>query len=373
MTIMEDSILSTTGLCYSYQSGPFALRDVTLEISRGRKIAFLGPNGAGKSTLFLHFNGILRPKAGEVRYDGAPLKYDQGSLAALRQDVAIVLQNPDDQIFSSTVEEDVAFGPMNLDLPREEVEERVAEALALTGMSELRERPTQQLSFGQRKRVAIAGALAMRPKVLVMDEPTAGLDGHMVGEIMELTDKLNGQGMTIVISTHDVDMAYSWADSVHVLNRGRLVFSGTPEGFFNCPREVNAVKLVQPTMYEVNRLVMASLNLPEHPHPKTSSELLAKMSRCSPGRLFVQQNGSRSEGVPKHATAGIYGPMHRAAAATGELNVEYSYNGLEGCLGEVMLGRDALLVLDPGLKGQVMKRLDRLAKVFGRQIEVLWV
>src|SRR5690554_3587514 len=106
--LLEDSLLSTIGLSHPYQRGRLAFRDVTLEISRGRKIAFLGPNGAGKSTLFLHFNGILRPKAGEVRYDGAPLKYDQGSLAALRQDVAIVLQNPDDQIFSSTVEEDVA-------------------------------------------------------------------------------------------------------------------------------------------------------------------------------------------------------------------------------------------------------------------------
>lgn len=333
----------------------------------------MGANGAGKSTLFLHFNGILRPRSGEVLLGGRPLGYKAKELSTVRQQVALVLQNPDDQIFSSTVEEDVAFGPMNLGLPRAEIDVRVAEALALTGMSAMRERSTQQLSFGQRKRVAIAGALAMRPQVLVMDEPTAGLDAHMVGEIMELTDKLNGQGMTIVISTHDVDMAYSWSDSVHVLDHGRSVFSGTPEGFFNRPREVNAAGLVQPTMYEVNRLAMASLDLPEHPHPKTSSELLAKMGRCRPGRLFIQQDGGNPKDVPKHATAGIYGPMHRAAAAAGELNIEYSYNGLEGCLGEVMLGRDALLVLDPGLKGQVERRLERLEKVFGRRIEALWV
>lgn len=358
-------------LTYSY-GDTVALRNVSMRIAKGQKATLLGANGAGKSTLFLHFNGILRPRSGEVLFDGRPLSYKAKDLSAVRQRVAVVLQNPDDQIFSSTVEEDIAFGPMNLGLPRSEVDERVAEALALTGMTAMRERSTQQLSFGQRKRVAIAGALAMRPQVLVMDEPTAGLDAHMVGEIMELTDKLNAQGMTIVISTHDVDMAYSWSDSVHVLDHGRSVFSGTPEGFFNRPREVNAAGLVQPTMYEVNRLAMASLDLPEHPHPKTSSELLAKMSRCRPGRLFVQQ-ASRSEGVPYHATAGIYGPMHRAAAAAGELNIEYSYNGLEGCLGEVMLGRDALLVLDPGLKGQVERRLERLERVFGRRIEVIWV
>ena len=146
----------------------------------------------------------------------------------------------------------------------------------LTGLMAVRERSSQQLSYGQRKRVALAGALAMRPKVLIMDEPTAGLDTQMVGELMELTDKLNEQGMTIILSTHDVDMAYNWADSVHVLDKGRLVFSGTPEGFFSRPRVVYETGLVLPTLYELNRLTMAALELPDHPHPKSSSELLAK-------------------------------------------------------------------------------------------------
>lgn len=364
-------VLDARNVSYAYGGKTLALQDVSLRIARGSKATILGANGAGKSTLFLHFNGILRPRSGEILFDGAPISYRAKDLGAIRERVAVVLQNPDDQIFSSTVEEDVAFGPMNLGIPRSEVDKRTEEALTLTGLSKMRERSTQQLSFGQRKRVALAGALAMRPQVLVMDEPTAGLDTHMVGEIMELTDKLNEQGMTIVISTHDVDLAYCWSDSVHVLDRGRAVFSGTPEGFFNRPRDVNDAGLVVPSMYEINRLAMASLDLPEHPHPKTSSELLAKMSKCRPGRLFVDQGGNGGS-APPHATAGIYGPMHRAAAAAGELNIEYSYNGLEGCLGEVLLGRDAVLVLDPGLKSQVERKLDRLDKVFGQRIETLW-
>jgi len=363
-------IIETRSISYAYHRRDVALREVSLKIGRGHKTVILGANGAGKSTLFLHFNGVLRPAEGEVLVDGVPLSYRNRDLTKVREKVAVVLQNPDDQIFSTTVEEDVAFGPLNLGLPRSEVEARVEEALALTGLAALRERPSQQLSYGQRKRVALAGALAMRPEVLVLDEPTAGLDAQMVVEIMELTDKLAEQGMTIVISTHDVDAAYDWADSVHVLDRGRLVFSGTPEGFFSRPREVCEAGLVVPKMYELNRLTMAALELPEHPHPKSASELLAKTRRGPSGRLHIR---TRTDDEPLPSiTTGIYGPAHRGTAAAQGPHVEYPYNGLEGCLGEVLLGRDAVLLLDPGLTERAKKKIDRLEKVFGRKPEVLW-
>lgn len=367
----SDWIIETRGIGYAYHRRTVALREVSVKIGRGHKTAILGANGAGKSTLFLHFNGILRPSEGEVLVDGVPISYRSRDLSRVREKVAVVLQNPDDQIFSSTVEEDVAFGPLNLGLPRPEVEERVEDALALTGLAELRERPSQQLSFGQRKRVALAGALAMRPEVLVMDEPTAGLDAQIVGEMMELTDKLAERGMTIVLSTHDVDAAYDWADSVHVLDRGRLVFSGTPEGFFSRPREVYEAGLVLPKMYELNRLTMAALELPEHPHPKSAVELLAKTGRGPTGRLWIE-TGTNGRERPPPVTTGIYGPAHRGSEAARGPRVEYPYNGLEGCLGEVLLGRDAVLLLDPGLAGRARKKLDRLEKVFGRRIEVRW-
>ncbi|MDD1770761.1 MAG: energy-coupling factor ABC transporter ATP-binding protein, partial [Methanomassiliicoccales archaeon] len=201
---MNEAILETKGLNFAYANGTVALKDVSVTVPRGKKTVLLGSNGSGKSTLFLHFNGVLKPRSGEVLYGGKRLSYDAKSLARLREDVAVVLQNPDDQIFSTTVEEDVAFGPLNLGLERKEVERRVEEALFLVDLEAVRERPTQQLSFGQRKRVALAGALAMKPKVLMMDEPTAGLDSRMVHEVLELADELNQTGMTVLMSTHDV-------------------------------------------------------------------------------------------------------------------------------------------------------------------------
>jgi cobalt/nickel transport system ATP-binding protein len=369
-------IIEVQEVNFEYNRATKALQDVSLRIGRGQKTVILGANGAGKSTLFLHFNGVLRPTAGTVWFEGKPLDYGHRGLVAIREQISVVLQNPDDQIFSTTVEEDVAFGPLNLELSRKEVDERVEEALSLTGLSRMRERQTQQLSYGQRKRVAHAGALAMRPKVLIMDEPTAGLDTQMIGELMELTDKLNEQGMTVVLSTHDVDMAYNWADSVHVLDKGRLVFSGTPEGFFSKPRVVYETGLVLPTLYELNRLTMAALERPDHPHPKSTSELLAKTRDGPLGRLWVHVcngSGGLSNGPSPETTAGIYGPASRCIADKVPMNLEYPYNGLEGCLGEVLLGRDAVLILDPGLKGRVTKKLDRLEKVFGRKIETTWM
>ena len=220
--------------------------------------------------MFLHFNGTFVLK-GEVRYNDVPLRYDQRSLALLRQDIAMVLQNPDDQIFSSTVEEDVAFGPMNLGLERAEVERRVDVSLHLVGMEGLRSRPTQQLSFGQRKRVSLAGALAMRPKVLIMDEPTAGLDSEMVHELLELSDELNHAGMTMIMSTHDIETAYEWADEMVVLIGGEVVFSGTPEDLFDRHMLLDRLRIVYPYAVRMNQQLHYRTGRPERPFPHLGS------------------------------------------------------------------------------------------------------
>ena len=167
-------ILEARDLTYSYEKkdgSPMSLKGVSLGIRPGVRTVILGANGAGKSTLFYHFNGVFKPKSGEVLYRGIPLCYDKEILYQLREDIAVVVQNPDEQIFSSTVEEDVAFGPMNQNLHPSIVEGRIQDSLFKVGMEEFRYRPTTQLSFGQKKRVAIAGALAMEPKVLILDEP----------------------------------------------------------------------------------------------------------------------------------------------------------------------------------------------------------
>ena len=201
-------ILEARDVSYSYEKkdgSPMSLKGVSLGIRPGIRTVILGANGAGKSTLFYHFNGVFKPKSGEILYRGIPLCYDKEVLYQLREDIAVVVQNPDEQIFSSTVEEDVAFGPMNQNLHPSIVEERIRDSLFKVGMEEFRYRPTTQLSFGQKKRVAIAGALAMEPKVLILDEPTAGLDPQMSQEVMELVDQMCMTGTTVMDDCDHLD------------------------------------------------------------------------------------------------------------------------------------------------------------------------
>lgn len=207
---MSDGIIRTVDLVYWYSGNDRpSLDKVNITIRKGVKTVILGANGAGKSTLFYHFNGVYEPSSGTVEFDGERVRHKRKALRTLRSRVSVVLQNPDDQIFGQTVEEDVGYGPSNLGLPEEEVKRRVDRALDLVGLNEFRDRNTMKLSYGQRKRLALAGALAMEPEVLVMDEPTAGLDPQMALELMELAEQLHHNGTTVVISTHDVDLAYA--------------------------------------------------------------------------------------------------------------------------------------------------------------------
>jgi cobalt/nickel transport system ATP-binding protein len=226
------NIIETKNITYLYPDGTEALKNVNFSASKGKIIMLMGPNGAGKSTLFLHFNGILRPTSGSLEIDGVPVSYQRRDLMKLRQKVGIVFQNPDDQLFAPTVREDVAFGPLNIDLPEEEVELRVKEALKRVDMEGFEERPPHYLSGGQKKRVAIAGILAMRPDIMVLDEPTSGLDPKGAFQIMKLLCKLNREGITIIIATHDVDIVPIYAHEVYVINEGEILKKGTPQEVF---------------------------------------------------------------------------------------------------------------------------------------------
>jgi len=217
------TILETRGIEYAYADGTRALSNVSLTIEEGRKIALVGPNGAGKSTLMLMFNGILRPDAGEVLFRNERLDYDSRSLRKVRQRVGMVFQNSDDQLFAPTVYQDVAFGPVNLRFPPEKVKRYVGYALQYVGLSGYERRPPHHLSGGEKKRAAIAGILAMEPEVMILDEPTSNLDPATSEEIMEMLDELNLGGKTLIISTHDVDLAYRWADEVVLMKDGGLM------------------------------------------------------------------------------------------------------------------------------------------------------
>ena len=244
-------MLEVKDLKYSYNKDYQALKGVSLKVERGEMVALLGKNGAGKSTLFLHLNGIYEPDEGKVFIDGEELKYDKKSLLKFRQKVGIVFQNPDDQIFAPTVEEDVAFGPLNLGLPMEEVQNRVKESLARVGMSGFEKKAPHHLSGGQKKRVAIAGILAMKPEVMVLDEPTAGLDPQGVTDLSRLLDELNEEGITILISTHEVDLVPNYANKVFVLVDGLLIGEGTPKEIFAQPEILEQANLKVPIVTEL--------------------------------------------------------------------------------------------------------------------------
>ncbi|MBQ2832289.1 ATP-binding cassette domain-containing protein [Methanobrevibacter sp.] len=244
-------MLEVKNIKYSYNSKYQALKGVSLKVERGEMVSLLGKNGAGKSTLFLHLNGIYEPEEGKVFIDGEELKYDKKSLLKFRQKVGIVFQNPDDQIFAPTVEEDVAFGPLNLGLSMEEVQDRVEEALARVGMSGFEKTAPHHLSGGQKKRVAIAGILAMKPEVMVLDEPTAGLDPQGVVDLSKLLKELNEEGITIIISTHEVDLVPDYASKVFVLVDGLLIGEGTPKEIFSQPDILETANLKVPIVTEL--------------------------------------------------------------------------------------------------------------------------
>ena len=244
-------MLEVKNIKYSYNSDYQALKGVSLKVEKGEMVALLGKNGAGKSTLFLHLNGIYQPDEGQVFIDGEELKYDKKSLLKFRQKVGIVFQNPDDQIFAPTVEEDVAFGPLNLGLSMEEVQDRVEEALSRVGMSGFEKTAPHHLSGGQKKRVAIAGILAMKPEVMVLDEPTAGLDPQGVVDLSILLNELNDEGITIVISTHEVDLVPNYAKRVFVMVDGLLIAEGTPKEIFAKPEILEQANLKVPIVTDL--------------------------------------------------------------------------------------------------------------------------
>ena len=368
------TVIETENITYYYEGAEKPSMDgVSIKIRKGVKTVILGSNGAGKSTLFYHFNGVVKPKTGTVKVMGEPVSYRKKGLKELRSKVAVVLQNPDDQIFGQTVEGDVAYGPRNMKLPEEEVKERVEEALFQTGLGELREKNTMQLSYGQRKRLALAGALAMKPEVLIMDEPTAGLDPQMALELMELAEQLHHNGTTIVLSTHDVDLAYAWADEIHVLRRGKLIYSGPSEGFYCDPIAVHSTGVMQPSMFVMNDNLAKMRGVDPAPYPWTESQLISKMVSGTKGSLtIVPVDGKVPENIESilgcGKKTGVYGTVIRRLLHDSDHLADYMFNGYEACMGECLMGKDALLLCDKDCLDLVEDKI-KVLKTFGSDIK----
>lgn len=255
MNSMKKPIIELKNVSYIYASSKTkALDNINIEIYPGEKIAILGANGAGKSTVFKNLNGILKPSSGEVLIKGE--RISKKTIIKVRQTVGIVFQNPDDQIIAPTVEQDIAFGPINMGLSEEEVGSRVKEAIELVNISGLEDRSPHHLSGGQKKLVAIAGILAMRPEVIVLDEPTAGLDPFSASEIMKVMDRMNRElGITIILSSHDVDIIPLFAERVYVLHHGRLEAEGTAKEIFKDKDLVEQAHLRMPRIADVFKLL----------------------------------------------------------------------------------------------------------------------
>ena len=246
---MSNTILKTQELRFSYQEesipAPIVLDGVDLEIQAGSFVAVLGHNGSGKSTLAKHLNAILLPTGGKVYVDGIDTA-DEDKLLDIRRTVGMVFQNPDNQIVANVVEEDVAFAPENLGVPPDEIRRRVDDALKAVGMYEYREHAPHLLSGGQKQRVAIAGVIAMRPRCIVLDEPTAMLDPIGRSEVLKTIKELNRtSGVTVVLITHHMDEA-AQADRLVVMAKGKVIADGSPKEVFQRVEELKAVGLTVP-------------------------------------------------------------------------------------------------------------------------------
>lgn len=266
---------------FAYPNGFLALRDVTFRARPGEFVAMLASNGSGKSTLIKVLVGLLTPQQGAVRVDGRALSsYTQ---ADLYQKVGLVFQNPNDQLVCATVGEDVAFGPRNLKLPAPEVDRRVAEALAAVGATPLHDRAIHHLSFGEQKRVTVAGVLAMRPAILILDEPTAGLDPAGEHGMMRLLDDLNReQGITVVLATHLVDTLPLFADRIYLLSHGQVLREGPADHVFSDHELLQSASLRLPYISRLLDELKRVDGVPIHGLPLTLGEARRQLLELIP-------------------------------------------------------------------------------------------
>lgn len=380
---MSDYVLEFDDVWYSYPSRPPSLRGISFAIERGKKVAVVGPNGAGKTTLLLMCNGTLVPERGCVRVDGEEVVYDRSSLRRVRTAVGLVFQNSDAQVFAPSVYADVAFGPANLHLSEEEVHRRVSDALFAVGLSGYERRPPHHLSGGERKRVAIAGILAMRPEILVADEPTASLDPATAVEIMDLLDELHEDGTTILLSTHDVELAYRWADEVILLGGGELLHQGTPAAVFTDRDLMRGARLTPPVLLdlymELSRRGLVADAVPPKGIPEMT-QLVAGASAAERvlGTVFLADTDLLTRERLEELCA-VYPLRHTGAMGTRAKRFcheagyvpDYTYGVVDKCLLSAMTGEDTLILTCGGMLDRVELRARMFAEESGVVVPVV--
>jgi len=245
-----NELLRVENISYRYDENILALRNVSASFSAGERVAVLGGNGAGKSTFFLCCNGVLRPQSGKIFYNGNEISGKKKDAFALRQAVGLVFQDPDSQIIAGSVEAEVSFGPMNLRLSADEVARRVDQSLAQMNIGNYRDYAPQYLSGGEKKRVSIADILAMRPEMILFDEPAASLDPQNADALDGILDELSGAGIAVVVSTHDVNFAYRIANRAIVFAQGEIIADAAIDNVFVSDDILRAAGLKKPLLYE---------------------------------------------------------------------------------------------------------------------------
>lgn len=260
-------ILRLEHVTFSYEKKRPALQDLSVTLYDSQKVAVLGNNGAGKSTFFLCCNGILTPQTGSIFLQQTKLSHSRKDTAKLHQDIGLVFQDPDSQMIAGTVEAEISFGPMNLNLKMKQVKERVEQAITKMNLENFRTRAPHYLSGGEKKRVSIADVLAMQPKLLLFDEPAASLDPANTRLLEDNLEDLSHQGLGLVISTHDINFAWKWAERILLFHQGKLVADDTPEVVFSNKQLLKICNLEQPLLYQVGEIYGL------YPLPKTIADI----------------------------------------------------------------------------------------------------
>lgn len=274
---MKEKILEVKHLSFSYDGKKQALADVSVSIYPGERIAVLGANGAGKSTFFLHLNGVRQGNEGTILLDGEEI-VSKKQRKKLQQNVGIVFQDADSQLIASTVKAEVAFGPMNMGISKEEVENNTMDAITQMKLLDYVDRPPHYLSGGEKKRVGIADILAMKPRIIVFDEPTAALDPASAQMLEDTLSVLEQEGKTILLSTHDVDFAYRFAQRVIVFHEGTILADDVPERIFQDEELLKKANLKKPLMLQVYELLQKRGIVSGNTVPQNIEQLSAILS-----------------------------------------------------------------------------------------------
>lgn len=277
----ENWVIEAQDVSFTYEGNEEkALEGLDLKIRRGSRVAFMGGNGSGKSTFFLCLNGIRKPDSGRICIDGKPIEYTRKGLLDVRGKVGIVFQEPDNQLFSASVYEEISFGILNLGADEETARREVDQVIGELEITPFKDRPAHALSGGQKKQVAIADILVMHPEVMILDEPAAALDPAHTRKVHQIVDRLTGKGITVLMATHDIDYAYRWADEIVLMHEGRVLRQGTPEAVCADRAALREAGLEPPSVLRLWECLQDKGMISRTDrHPRSTDELIRMLER----------------------------------------------------------------------------------------------